>query len=241
MGKRLKDIRFYESDVANIAGNTLPAEVGVLFPFGKNSHAAGQRIARKLHELGFEAGDFDHLYLNLSTCEQVQHIALSPRIPVSGIRYVDVPLEPSNIPQHDAAAQDRFIAQRTFEVLSHLSQNKTAQLQLIQHVKALYDKQGSELMIQAFQKSTKSYSVTISYQIRPHQARVSKAFIHYQNLKTGVQFQQLLVELTSYEDIYALVGRIAVKGKSIVIHPKNSFRAGLHTASYPTPIKVAIP
>jgi len=46
----IKDIIYYESDIQNISGNSLPHNVGTLYKFSNEVHAIGQRIARKLNE-----------------------------------------------------------------------------------------------------------------------------------------------------------------------------------------------
>ncbi len=49
----LKDIRFYESEIQNIEGQSMPHELGKLFVPTNDTNAIGQRIARKLNELKY--------------------------------------------------------------------------------------------------------------------------------------------------------------------------------------------
>lgn len=72
--KQIKDIRIYKSDTENISGN--PHPVGFA-PIAWN--AAASRIAMKLREQAFSLGDFDHLYLNLTTCPVAGGIAPAKR------------------------------------------------------------------------------------------------------------------------------------------------------------------
>jgi hypothetical protein len=65
--KLLLDIRYHESDRENVAGTSLPSELGRIFHFPGSIHPMGARIARKLREFGFVAGEFDHLYVNFTT------------------------------------------------------------------------------------------------------------------------------------------------------------------------------
>lgn len=61
--KLIKDIRIYKSKIENIDGNSLPSE------FAKKSlNVILHRIVMKLRENKFSLGDFDHLYLNYTTC-----------------------------------------------------------------------------------------------------------------------------------------------------------------------------
>lgn len=59
----IKDIRIYKSNTENIAGNPFPSSF-------KNMklNCTIRRIAMKLRENVFSLGDFDHLYINLTTC-----------------------------------------------------------------------------------------------------------------------------------------------------------------------------
>lgn len=60
----IKDIRIYRSKVENCTGNPFPYS----FQNMKLSCAV-RRIVMKLKENGFALGDFDHLYINLTTCD----------------------------------------------------------------------------------------------------------------------------------------------------------------------------
>ncbi len=63
MMKTISDIRLYRSREPNISGHSLPSEFA-----GKKLHIIASRIAMKLREAGFSMGDFDHLYINFTTC-----------------------------------------------------------------------------------------------------------------------------------------------------------------------------
>ena len=57
------DIRVYKSDIPNIDYNSTPSNVN-----NKKLLIIVHRIVMKLREKEFSLGDFDHLYLNLTTC-----------------------------------------------------------------------------------------------------------------------------------------------------------------------------
>lgn len=61
--KRIQDIRVYKSDVENADGNALPHEFA-----SKALNVVIHRIVMKLREANVTLGDFDHLYLNFTTC-----------------------------------------------------------------------------------------------------------------------------------------------------------------------------
>ena len=61
--KPIADIRLYRSRIENIDGNSLPSEFA-----SKKVNIVTNRIVMKLRENGFSLGDFDHLYMNFTTC-----------------------------------------------------------------------------------------------------------------------------------------------------------------------------
>lgn len=61
--KLIRDIRLFKSEVENIDENSTPTYFEC-----KKLDVILQRVVMKLHELGFSLGDFDHLYLNFTTC-----------------------------------------------------------------------------------------------------------------------------------------------------------------------------
>ncbi len=72
--KIIKDIRIYKSDVENIDGNSLPISFE-----NKALNVKIRRIVMKLRENNFTLGEFDHLYINFTTCIVDGEIALSKR------------------------------------------------------------------------------------------------------------------------------------------------------------------
>ena len=70
----IKDIRVYRSQVENIAGNSMPQGFA-----NRELNIILHRIVMKLRENDFSMGDFNHLYVNLTTCTVEDKIALSKR------------------------------------------------------------------------------------------------------------------------------------------------------------------
>lgn len=70
----LRDIRLFTSQVPNKDGEPLPTAIG-----NKSLNVQVHRIVMKLRENGFSCGDFDHLYLNFTTCPVEDGIAPSRR------------------------------------------------------------------------------------------------------------------------------------------------------------------
>lgn len=70
----IKDIRIYRSCIENIDGNSLPYSFS-----SKELNCILHRIAMKLRENKFTMGDFNHLYINLTTCAVEDKIAPAKR------------------------------------------------------------------------------------------------------------------------------------------------------------------
>ena len=84
----IKDIRVYRSSVENIDGNSLPDGFT-----NKELHCVIHRIVMKLREVGFSLGEFDHLFINLTTCAVTNKVALAERSlyrDYPWLRYYDV-------------------------------------------------------------------------------------------------------------------------------------------------------
>lgn len=73
--KIIKDIRLYRSEERNERGSFLTSSFA-----GKALNAVIHRIVMKLREAEFSMGDFDHLYVNFTTCEVPQSIMLSETV-----------------------------------------------------------------------------------------------------------------------------------------------------------------
>lgn len=91
--KPIKDIRIYKSRIPNINGNPLPSECH----FTNDPHCAAiRRITMKLNERGFSLGDFDHLYINFTTCAVEGGVALAKRSADTyhpWFRYMDIHID----------------------------------------------------------------------------------------------------------------------------------------------------
>lgn len=72
--KVISDIRIYRSMIENIDGNSLPVGFD-----NKLLHITIHRIAMKLRENRFSLGDFDHLYINMTTCPVEDKISVAKR------------------------------------------------------------------------------------------------------------------------------------------------------------------
>lgn len=85
--KIISDIRLYKTDAQN--------EFGVISFGSKELNAIVKRIVMKLRENQFSCGEFDHLYINFTTCDMPQEIHLSKKVDRyhPWYRYCDVHIE----------------------------------------------------------------------------------------------------------------------------------------------------
>ena len=73
--KIISDIRLYKSESQNEYGGYAIDSFG-----DKALRAIVQRIVMKLRENGFSLGEFDHLYINFTTCDIADNMSLSQKV-----------------------------------------------------------------------------------------------------------------------------------------------------------------
>src|SRR6187549_3129449 len=83
-GRIIRDIRFYEVRPENYTGR-FDGTLGHVYENTPDTKHIGERIARKLNELGFVSGIFDHVYVYLSPIllpnkMQIQETELDERL-----------------------------------------------------------------------------------------------------------------------------------------------------------------
>lgn len=88
--KTINDIRLYKSETQNEYGGYIINSFA-----DKKLNAIVKRIVMKLRESEFSLGDFDHLYINFTTCDIANSINLSERVDRhhQWYRYCDVHVE----------------------------------------------------------------------------------------------------------------------------------------------------
>lgn len=236
--KILKDIRYYESNWPNISGQSAPANLGKIFKLlDVDSVSIGQRIARKLNELNFISGSFDHIYINFTTLLNENEIEISNRITEKWIQYINYGLDP--IKFNSISIEDKYnsIFENTIKCLNYLYSNNKINLKLIEFVKNEILKYRSEIQIKYKSKITKSYSIDIFYQIKPNNCN-SCFTINYTD-KQGSKFINK-IDLEFFDDIYFLIDTISVKDGMIILNPKKSYKAKLYNKRYKVPICIKI-
>jgi len=228
----LKDIRFYECEKQNIEGQSMPQELGKLFIPTKDTNYIGQRIARKLNELKFTYGEFDHIYINFTTYIKENEVVVSNRNIDRRIKYLDFGINPENLNSFSDIKKNSFIKSSTFRALRQISIGTN--LELLNQTEKLISEFDTEIKINFKSKETNSFKIDIYYQIEAVNGG-TKAIIEYKDKKTNL-CSSFNYKLQFYEDIYSLVDSISLTGDTITFKPKKSFTADIHNERYKTPI-----
>jgi len=239
--KPIKDIRFFERAVEDDFGNPMPVYVGTLYPVVDWSEVGvlGDRYALKLAERGFRTRGYDHVY-----------VALTPLIPEGEVRigdrqlepwclYVDVGLPLESWPQDRAEEQNRCLARMATRALEYLCAVHGLDGTVLPGTEVELLEQGAALEITRLVKETAAYTVRVTYQVLPARTP-SPVFLEYQDHRSGRSGKIELMRVKNLEDVFALVASASVSGGVITLKPRTSFRAGLSTRHYPTPIQVPI-
>lgn len=230
--KTIKDIRLYESNIPNVSGNSLPAELGKLIPSQVTFTYWTIRIARKLHEMQFSLGATDHLYINFSNCLQQDVFQVSDRKPAHWIQYVDVGMDFEKFKQKSLEEQENAVVNYIFKALQCVA--TADQQKILADCLTIIQKQGKKTIIHYKSKEVNSYRVRISYQIAPND-KLTLMLIDYTDKKTKEQ-QHFEFPVRFFEDIYALIDTVKVVNNRIEMLPKKSYKAELYNNSYHTPL-----
>lgn len=232
----LKDIRFYESEKQNIEGQSLPHDLGNLFFPTKETTYIGQRIARKLNELKFTYGEFDHIYLNFTTFLKENEIVVSSRNIDKRIKYLDFGINSEKLNSFSDNEKNSFIKSATFKALRHISSDRN--LELLAQTEKQLSKFDTEIKIHYKSKETNSVKIDIYYQIESLSGG-TKAIIDYKDKKNNI-CSSVSYKLQFYEDIYTLIDTISLADDTIILKPKKSFIANIANERYKTPITLKL-
>ena len=232
----LKDIRYYESDKPNVEGQSMPGNIGRIFQPTKDTNYIGQRIARKLNELKYSFGEYNHLYINLTTVLGENEIQISNRNIDKTIKYIDFGVNHLKYNALTDGQKNAFLKSSTVDILQTIS--KEANLTLVKEMARQLSQFDTELSIHYKTKETNAYKVDIHYQIEPKDS-FTKAIIEYQDKKNDACYRTSF-KLKFYDDIYSLIDTISVKDNKVILNSKKSFRADLYNERYKTPIEIEI-
>ncbi|MDR1316420.1 MAG: hypothetical protein LBK13_06060 [Spirochaetales bacterium] len=227
MDKVIKDIRYYASNFPNEDGKSLPGDRFFTGLMGtKNNYTKyGKIIARKLNEMNFLSGEFDHIYINYSTAIEDGKINISNRKPEKWIQYIDYGITENKIKRMDENSKIKFIIGTTFLCVFELYKNDKDKTLALKSVREQLEEYGDLLKIKYKTKAANKWKTDVFYQINPNGINETKCIIEYRD--NNKCFCKELF-FSCYEDIYAIIDNITVKNDYIIINPKKSYRASLH-------------
>jgi hypothetical protein len=238
MQKRIiKDIRYYELKPEGYSGR-FDGTLGNVYKGSFEITCIGQRIARKLNELKFITGDFDHLYIYLSP--KLDHGTIVERDFEydKHIKCFDFGQRVDDFNDLTDAAREKRIHEITFKVLKwKYGPNKTDE-KLIDSVENMIETEGRKIIINYKHKETKDYKLNVGFQIAPADNK-SKIVIDYSATKINSQLRAT-IDLDHYEDIYYLIDKVFVERQQIILKPKRSLKSELVTNRYATPLTIGL-
>lgn len=239
MGKTLRDIRFYTSEESNYSGKGIPSDCSGLLHYPTVLNCWGGRIAQRLESDSFSLGDFDHLYINFTCGIPDGEFRFADRATEKWMRYVDVGVNFDSLREFDEDTLEKFLIERALNSLLFLSKGDTNKARIVENLREEITKHGTDIEIRVKEKLTRTYSVLVTYKLRPNGLE-SYGLVEYIDVKSGNGFKTKFVDLLGSDDIFFLVGSITIKNGCISIKPRTSFRASLFTENYDVPIEIKI-
>jgi hypothetical protein len=225
----IKDIRYFEEKPMNYNG-IFDGIIGNIYKNTFDTNYIGQRIARKLNELGFVSGEFTHIYINFTENLQEDEICESSVLLDKQLKYFNYGLNILKFNKLTDFEKDSKIKEITFSVLYWIYKEDEFRLNLIKKVEEFIGKYDKLLMIRFKIKETSQYKIDLSYQIRPTD-NMSKLYINYTDKKNNSS-KIILREIFDYQDLYSIIDRIILKEGKIIFQPKKSYYADLIAAKY---------
>ena len=225
--KMIRDIRLFKSAVENVDGNPLPDSI--VFQ-ERATYAVLKRIVMKLRENGFCLGDFDHLYINFTSCLVENGMAIAKRkvdTYHSWYRYCDVYVEESLLAQLHLPNKMDVVLELIKTVLVRLFATESFDEQCINSCVSAAMSEGEAILMQYKEKATAN----------------RKAIIYLRCLDDGYFWPLLRVvdhngqtlfetDLPKTWDLMAL-GQVQVSLHRVVVKPKkNSLATRLPPVSF---------
>lgn len=225
----IKDIRYFESKPDNYQGK-YDGIIGNIYQNTIDTKFIGQRISRKLNELNFISGEFDHIYINISGTLLENEICKSDKFFDKRISVFDFGLSVGNFNNLQNFDKDFIIKEMTFKVLNYIYKIDSLKLKQISNVKSLIEKYDKSLKINFLTKEDIKYKIDLEFQIRPKD-EISKLIISYRNKITN-NSEHKIIDISDYEDLYHLIDKISVKDGIVIFHPKKNYHAELVLKKY---------
>ena len=233
----IKDIRYYEDKPKDFVGD-FNGIIGNVYKSTEDTNSIGQRIARKLNELNFVSGEFDHIYIDFTENIEIATIRESKKFIDKRIKYVDYGIESKTFNSLKESEKNLLITKITFESLLLIYKNEKEKIGQIMEVQNLLNKFESEIEIAYKTKETSLYRIEIGYMINPKKT-LSKIVVKYLDKKN--QTQNIgKKDLLFYEDIFYLVDKIEFRDGKIIFTHKKSNLGEIVFKKYEKPIEIEI-
>ncbi|MBP0974111.1 MAG: hypothetical protein J5851_09430 [Oscillospiraceae bacterium] len=214
----IRDIRLYRSQTENTDGHAMPQGFSNF-----TLHIQMHRIAMKLGENGFTAGDFHHLYINLTTCTVEGKTAPARRTPDRyhpWYRYYDVQISQELYDALETPACIRPVTAFVKELLVKHFAASQADAALIRSCICEAETRGADMLVQFKEKqSAKNRAVIyLRYLDNGRYRPLLRVF----DLHDTLLLEQDLPE-THALDAY---GEILLSAKKVTVKPRKNALAG---------------
>ena len=213
--KIISDIRLYKSEVQNEYG------VYITEPFGdKKLNAVVKRVVMKLRENEFSLGEFDHLYINFTTCNIPENVNLSDKVDKNHpwYRYCDVHVDKDLFQKHAAPKTRNDIVYWISTILvTHFISEDFDETRIFSCVQQAVE-QGENMLMKFKEKISKKHKAVIFL-------RFLDSCNFYPLLRVYDAEENLLLEKNLPESMTLdYLGDIQVSANRVTIKPrKNAF------------------
>lgn len=208
--KIIKEIRIFSSKIENIDGNSLPSAYGT-----KALNAKIMRIVMRLRENNFSLGDYDHLYINFTTCNVMNNIALAKRKIDTyhpWYRFYDVHVSENMLNSFD----EEFIIESIKQILKNNFSSKEFSKEKMDLLIAdtLEKKDLFEMKYKEKENSKRKAIIYLKYSDNCLFIPIIRVF----DLENKLVFEKELSETNSLDDF----GTLIVTNSKVVIKPKKN-------------------
>ncbi len=183
------------------------------------------RYAKKLREFGFQTPQYDHVYLYLTP--ELTHGEAAflegfanrkgPRAMACNLK---VGVSPDRWALLDEPERTEFMVHLISNALHFLAVEDSLDVSLVDQVKDLMLKHGSDLEIVQMRKKKGSLEVAVSYTIEED----SKLYVSWHDVKTGQSGRTLAMHVKIAPDVPSLVRKISISKEGITLIPGDSAR-----------------
>lgn len=221
----LRDIRLFTSQVPNKDGEPLPTAIG-----NKLLNVQVHRIVMKLRESGFSCGDFDHLYLNFTTCPVEGGMAPSRRSvdkSHSWYRYYDVEVTQQVWEQADSVQAEEQLLVLAEKVLTQFFSRPEFDAEKIHRcVKEAISQK--ETMLMKFKEKRSAKGSAVIY-LRYLDSGRYRPLLRVTGTSGDLRLEEDLPDMITLDAL----GEIVLTTKQVAIKPrKNAYTGTLNTISF---------